>query len=563
MSDIMTPVPFSRLIDWILTEQKLHKSIFGVKKIRKESNSQPVEFAGQKLENALGVAAGPHTQLAQNIVACYAGGARFIETKTVQRLYGEDLGLPRPCIRAVDEAYNVEWSSEYSPRMAAEEYIKAWFACHVICREYGLGDPNAFQFNMSVGYDLAGIQTKAVDDFLNTLTDASEDPFFLECRDWLLENVDRFENVTKEDILAVPGRVCNTCTLSTMHGCPADEIEKIARYLLVEKKLNTMIKMNPTLLGYDYCDSMMKALDYGYITFDPHSFEADLQFKDAVPMVTRLKEDAKRIGGFFGVKLSNTMEVKICDDELPGKAMYMSGKTLYPLTISLAKKMSEAFGGDLTVSYCGGADADNIAAIYDTGMYPITVCTTILKTPGYDKLDRLATAMEAVTPKPVAHLSTEGLAKIVDGLVDTKTNHKSAQAIKQHESKRGHALIRQRDKVECRVLCQSCVRVCPNRANTVIETASGKRILHLDFACNECGNCQFFCVEPCTPYRDRMTFFASEEAFEDSENTGYVAVDGGYRYRLYGTVGKGTIEEMPGEIREAIEAQRKEQPWLN
>lgn len=43
------------------------------------------------LESPLGVAAGPHTQLAQNIVACYAGGARFIELKTVQVMYGEEL----------------------------------------------------------------------------------------------------------------------------------------------------------------------------------------------------------------------------------------------------------------------------------------------------------------------------------------------------------------------------------------------------------------------------------------------------------------------------------------
>ena len=47
-------------------------------------------------------------------MASYVAGARCIELKTVQIMYGEELGVPRPCIYSVDEAYNVEWSSEYS-----------------------------------------------------------------------------------------------------------------------------------------------------------------------------------------------------------------------------------------------------------------------------------------------------------------------------------------------------------------------------------------------------------------------------------------------------------------
>lgn len=42
---------------------------------------------------------------------------------------------------------------------AYDEYVKAWFACKVLAKEYGLGSMDGFQFNMSVGYDLEGIQT--------------------------------------------------------------------------------------------------------------------------------------------------------------------------------------------------------------------------------------------------------------------------------------------------------------------------------------------------------------------------------------------------------------------
>ncbi|WP_230978083.1 hypothetical protein [Treponema vincentii] len=48
-----------------------------------------MELFGQRFENPLGPAAGPHTQLAQNIVAAYAAGCRFFELKTVQKLDGE------------------------------------------------------------------------------------------------------------------------------------------------------------------------------------------------------------------------------------------------------------------------------------------------------------------------------------------------------------------------------------------------------------------------------------------------------------------------------------------
>jgi len=38
-------------------------------------------------------------------------------------------------------------------------------------------------------------------------------------------------------------------TLSTMHGCPPDEIESIVEYLIMERKLRTAVKLNPTILG--------------------------------------------------------------------------------------------------------------------------------------------------------------------------------------------------------------------------------------------------------------------------------------------------------------------------
>ena len=38
----------------------------------------------------------------------------------------------------------------------------------------------------------------------------------------------------------------------------------------------------------------------------------------------------------FGVKITNTFPVDVKQNELPSEEMYMSGKSLYPLSISVA-----------------------------------------------------------------------------------------------------------------------------------------------------------------------------------------------------------------------------------
>lgn len=100
----------------------------------------------------------------------------------------------------MSECYNCEWSTELFVPQAMEEYIKAWFLLKVISKEFGLGSMDGFQFNISVGYDLAGIKSEKVDTFLNTMQHAQDSEIFKHCKAYLLEHVDLFEKVTAEDI---------------------------------------------------------------------------------------------------------------------------------------------------------------------------------------------------------------------------------------------------------------------------------------------------------------------------------------------------------------------------
>ncbi|MGI6110421.1 MAG: putative selenate reductase subunit YgfK, partial [Eubacteriaceae bacterium] len=139
MSEYMRGIPFPNLVNWIQTEYKNNGSIFGMRNIYKNPKGKDdvLSIFDEKIETPFGPAAGPHNQLAQNIITAYAGGARFFELKTVQTLDGKDLPVAKPCITAGDECYNCEWSTELTVPEALDEYLKAWYILKLISREYG------------------------------------------------------------------------------------------------------------------------------------------------------------------------------------------------------------------------------------------------------------------------------------------------------------------------------------------------------------------------------------------------------------------------------------------
>ena len=421
MSDMMTCMPFGQLMDWVLQEKKGQDTVFGVHRPYTADPKNDMTIFTRNLETPVGPAAGPHTQLAQNIIASYYAGARFFELKTVQKMDGAELSacVNKPCILADDEGYNCEWSTELTVPDAMGEYIKAWLILHVIAKEFGLGAQDGFQFNISVGYDLAGIKGDKVNTFIDGMMEAKDTVIFQECRKWLLDNADKFQNFTREDIEAIPSNVCNSATISTLHGCPPQEIESIANYLLTEKHLNTFVKCNPTLLGYDFARKTMDEMGYDYMVFGDFHFRDDLQYEDAVPMLTRLMKLSEELGLEFGVKITNTFPVDVTRNELPSEEMYMSGKALFPLSISLAAKLSAEFAGKLRISYSGGADYFNIDKIVGCGIWPVTMATTLLKTGGYQRFTQVADKVEGICPKKWEGIDVDALKKLAaDAITD-------------------------------------------------------------------------------------------------------------------------------------------------
>ncbi len=343
---------------------------------------------GLSIATPFGPAAGPHTQLAQNVALSWLVGGRFIELKTVQ--VRDDLDIPRPCIDARTVGLNVEWSQELALEESLEEYVKSAMLVELMKAagvSRGLHDT---VFDMSVGYDLAGIRSARVGAFLDGMRDARS-------------TVDRLRQEipatwARYRDLPFPSRISESLTLSTFHGCPPDEIERIALHLMEVRGLHVVVKLNPTLLGREEGESILRdQLGYGSLVPPASAFEGDTRWEQAEGFVARLSERARSLGLGFGVKLTNTMVVENRQGFLPEaeQLAYLSGPPLHVLAVALARRFRRAFGDAVPLSFSGGTDAGNFADTVALGLRPITVCTDLLRAGGYGRAARYLPELRA------------------------------------------------------------------------------------------------------------------------------------------------------------------------
>jgi len=221
MSDRFSTISLRQLLSQILKSHEKGQ-IFGIYRSQfftpKPEDIFKTTMFGQLLETPVGVAAGPHTQMAQNIISAWLCGARYIELKTVQTL--DKIEVSKPCIDIQDEGYNCEWSQELKIEESFDEYLKAWIVIHILRRKFGWSGDVGTIFNMSVGYDMAGILKDNVQWFFEKMADSHSEKQAMidEIRD-LYPAIDDIE---------IPDKISDNITLSTMHGCPPDEKKKSA-----------------------------------------------------------------------------------------------------------------------------------------------------------------------------------------------------------------------------------------------------------------------------------------------------------------------------------------------
>ena len=391
----LVPLPFELLVKRALLELEREGKIFDLPR-EKFFRGDPaldtsVRFHGRRAATPVGPAAGPHDQLVQNIVLAWLAGARVIELKTVQVL--DELTIPRPCIDATNVGYNVEWSQELRLEASLREYVGAAMLIEILTHEHVLGSdvPDAkleTLYDMSVGYNLEGIRSERVTGWIRSMMDAA--PIVAELRGRLTGPLARFHD------LPFPTRISDAITLSTFHGCPAGEIEGIVTYLLTEVGVDVCIKLNPTLLGKAEVDRLLHdVMGYREIGTSQEAFDKDLQLADALRMIPRLHNVARDHGRRLAVKCSNTLIVKNHRKFFSDDVMYLSGPPLHVVTMNLVKRLREALGSSIPVSFSAGLDAHNVANAVAMNLVPTTTCTDLLRPGGYGRLPRYVQNLEA------------------------------------------------------------------------------------------------------------------------------------------------------------------------
>ncbi len=503
------------------------------------------EFLGRPAGTPIGPAAGPHTQLAQNIVLAWLGGARTVELKTVQVL--DELDVARPCIDMQTVGYNVEWSQELRIGQSLEEYAKAWMIIEILrgwpeLRPFLGPDPGPLVFDTSVGYDLAGISSAPVAAFLDGLVDAGS-------------TIERLRAEIPQPFAAwrdhaFPPRISDSVTLSTFHGCPADEIGAIAKHLMTRHGLDVVVKLNPTLLGYERVhEIVVEELGYDEIRLSRAAFDADLSFARALELIGDLDAFAAAHGRRFGIKLTNTLVVENHRGFLSGDPMYLSGPPLHVLAISLLAELDRALPGMLRVgredgrvqvSYSAGVTKHNLAKVAGLGLSPITMTSDLLKPGGYGRLKPMLTALSAEMtaagcddlPAWRAHEREAAAASGYGSPVEAYAAALHDPARNEAYTRTGTAkLPREVDAVlqpwDC-VSCNLCVTVCPNDAffrlpvPETVAPGGGQQYLLFAELCNECGNCMVFCPEAGDPAKVKPALFLDPDRFARGDRPGFL-----------------------------------------
>ncbi|MDA2959152.1 MAG: glutamate synthase [Actinomycetota bacterium] len=550
----LTPMPLRVLAGRIAHEWSTRSKIFDLPNARiwrpDADIDLGIEFLGRPCATPIGPAAGPHSQMAQNLVLAWLGGSRLFELKTVQVI--DDLEIARPCIDMETIGYNTEWSQELSVPASIDEYVGAALLIAALSRWEPLAehlgpDPGRHVFDMSVGYDLAGISTNKVAGFISTMRNASA---VIERMRTELASVPAMAHLADVDLDPC---IADTLTLSTFHGCPPDEIHAIVTHLIDVHDLDVIVKLNPTLLGIDTVTQILHdELGYRDLQLRQSAFDDDLTFDRGIELIEDLSAYAAARGHRFGIKLTNTMVVGNHRGLLGDDPMYMSGPPLHVLASTLCDRLATALpgrlaipghDGDIMVSFSAGVTRSNLADTLAMGANPATICSDLLKPGGYGRLaPMLRDLAGTIAADGCADLTSwrahRQEAAVAEGYASSCARHVAhirSDGIEAYHldgnSKLPRSVDHDLDMFGC-VACNFCITVCPNDAFFSIRTPDGSgleaRQQYLVYAelCNECGNCLGFCPERGDPAMIKPRLFTDPELFAAREGQGFLVIDG-------------------------------------
>ena len=337
------PIPMRRLLERVSRELEMSATVFCV---------SPGLRGDAKLP--LGVAAGPSTRMAQNLVAGYVAGARSFE-----------LAVPGP------------GGAGEELEAALAEYVKGSVLAQLLGWELGLGQKPGGVFIMNVSGDREWLSGEEMTAFFDAMADASQAPIWQECCQAAQLSLRRFNNLDRRDLEELDPHISKTAVLDWT-GAP-ETLEEAALYLMEERGLHTYIHLDPTALGPIGMHACLEAQGGEDTPLDTGSFGPGLEWFD--PVIDRLRQRSEELGLTLGVRVGGT--VPLAD----GRAL--TGPAAAPLQLLLAARVAARWPG-MPIAWAGETDYFNIGELCRLDFRCVAVGAELLAPGGYLRLRQLA-----------------------------------------------------------------------------------------------------------------------------------------------------------------------------
>jgi putative selenate reductase len=189
--------------------------------------------------------------------------------------------------------------------------------------------------------------------------------------------------------------------------------------------------------------------------------------------------------------------------------------------MQLVRRFRGEFGDRLPISFSAGITRANFPDAVALGLVPVTACTDLLKAGGYwrgfgyfEELGKRMDAVGATTidefivraygeggPTELAAAKLRNTELYVERVAADPSYHAAANR------KPPRKIGRRLEFFDC-LACDKCIPLCPNDANFTVRMPStpqlplkvAKQLVHFADFCNDCGNCDVFCLEDGGPY---------------------------------------------------------------
>lgn len=508
-----------------------------------------VDFLGARVGNPLGVAAGPRTQMAQNLLLSYVAGGRILE---LSREHGVTDALP-----------------EY---VAGSMLIEVFRQQHELTGGQLDGLAGAVVYNVRVGADLAGVRSDETRRFLDGMRAAGT------VIERLRAEIPRQFGPARER--GYPTRIAETVRVSLLPACSAEQIEKTAELLIAEHDFNVVVEVSPAMLGRERLEHLLcGAAGDAELRVDPEVFASGVSFDEAVELCRRLMRIAGERGRRVGFDFSDTLRSPGHRESVAAAKgdTELVGRWRRAVAMTLADELRKVVGPQVPVSLGAGVDRDDFASAVACGSVPVGVSTNRLGPGDYWRLpsclDALTQEMEELDAVDINEFVLRRFGQAEDarrraavglgssagadelhraavawaGLLNTSIVVRLAREDRRHgagEQRGAPALAASRAETGDGTVCDERLTVCPNAANfayptpvvsfdyhdVIVEpdgswhegpehrfeiTADMQIACYADF-CDECSNCDMFRPEYDESYIDKPSFFGSVESWRQA-----------------------------------------------